>query len=110
MNRLPALALGLALIAPVAFAECARESAPTVPDGSAASLEEMTAAQQAVKAFVASGNAYLECLAAEGTAAPADEAPELKNARIEKHNAAVDEMSDVANRFNGAIQAFKAKN
>ena len=111
MMRLPitALTLSLSLVAAAATAECSRDAAPAIPDGAVATLEEMKAAQGAVKAYMASGNAYLACLEEEGQAAGAEEAVEAKAARIASHNAAVDEQTDVATRFNAALQAFKAK-
>ena len=111
MMRLPmaALTLSLSIFAAAATAECNREAAPAVPDGAVATLEEMKAAQTAVKAYMASGNAFLACLDEEGKAAGEEEAVEAKAARIASYNAAVDEQTDVATRFNAALQAFKAK-
>ena len=64
-------------------AECTKATAPDIPDGDAASLEEMVAGQKAVKAFMADGEAYLACLDAEAAAAGPEEAPEAKAARNE---------------------------
>ena len=94
---------------PTAFAECSKEAAPTIPDGASASEDEMKAGQQAVKAYIASSNAYLECLDAEGVAAGAEELPEFKDARVSNYNAAVDEQTAVADSFNAAVKAFKAQ-
>jgi hypothetical protein len=111
MMRLPlaTLTLSLSLFAAVATAECSREAAPAIPDGAVATLDDMKAAQTAVKAYVASGNAYLACLDEEGKAAGEKEAVEAKAARVASYNAAVDEQTDVATRFNAALQAFKAR-
>ena len=97
------------LMSPTAFAECSKEAAPTIPDGASASEDEMKAGQQAVKAYIASSNAYLECLDAEGKAADPEEVQELKDARVSNYNTAVDEQTAVADRFNAAVKAFKAK-
>ncbi len=97
------------LLTPVAFAECSKEAAPTIPDGASASEEELVAGQQAVKSYLASSNAFLECLDAEGVAAGAEELPEFKDARLATYNAAVDEMTAVADQFNAAVKAFKAR-
>ena len=59
------------LMTPIAFAECSKEAAPAIPDGASATEQEMIAGQQAVKSYIASSNAYLECLDAEGVAAGA---------------------------------------
>ena len=112
MMRLPmaTLTLSLSLFAAAASAQCSREAAPAIPDGAVATLEDMKAAQAAVKAYMASGNAFLACLEEEGMAAGEEEAVEAKAARIASHNAAVDEQTDVATRFNAALQAFKTRN
>ena len=70
------------LMTPIAFAECSKEAAPAIPDGASATEQEMIAGQQAVKSYIASSNAYLECLDAEGVAAGADELPEFKRTLI----------------------------
>jgi hypothetical protein len=103
------LILGLGLATPGAFAACSRDAAPSVPDGKVATLDEMKAAQQAIKAYIASSNAYLACLDQEGQGAPADEPAEAKAARVASYNAAVDEQSAVAAQFNTARQAFNAR-
>jgi hypothetical protein len=112
MMRLPmaTLTLSLSLFAAAASAQCSREAAPAIPDGAVATLEDMKAAQIAVKAYMASGNAFLACLEEEGRVAGEEEAVEAKAARIASHNAAVDEQTDVATRFNAALQAFKTRN
>ncbi|MBK7521587.1 MAG: hypothetical protein IPI75_15910 [Gammaproteobacteria bacterium] len=97
------------LMTPIAFAECSKEAAPAIPDGASATEQEMIAGQQAVKSYIASSNASLECLDAEGVAAGADELPEFKDARLSIYNAAVDEMTGVGDQFNAAVKAFKAR-
>lgn len=110
-----ATALTLSLFAGATLADCAKPTTPNLPDGSAASMEDMVAGQKAVKAFMAESGTYMECLdkkAADATA-PADETSEQKTAREAAHvaiyNVAVDDQEKVANGFNAAIKAFKAK-
>jgi len=112
MMRTPmaVLILSLGLGAAAASAECSRDAVPTIPDGAVPTLDEMKAAQAAVKAYMASGNAYLACLEEEGKVAGEEEPVEAKAARVATHNATVDEQTDVATRFNAALQAFKARN
>ena len=93
----------------VAFAECSRPPAPQLPDGSVADLQTMVDGQGAVKAYVAETEAYLDCLGAEGEAMSAEETPEQKLARVDQHNAAVDEMEVVASAFNEEIREYKEK-
>ena len=97
------------LAANLAIAECSQPSAPALPDGATSDLETMVAGQQAVKAYVAETEAYLDCLTAEGEAAAEEETPEEQLARIEQHNKAVDEMEAVAAEFNEEIREYKAK-
>lgn len=104
------LPICLCLSATVAVAECTRDAAPAIPDGSAATLEDMQAAQQAMKAYMASSNAYLECLDKEGAAAGETEAEDARAARVANYNTAVDEQTAVADGFNAAVKAFKARN
>jgi len=102
------VALLLSLTAAAAGAKCTVEDTPSIPDGKTASEAEMGAAQQAVKAFMASSNAYLACLDEEGKAAGSGEAKAMKIARNKAYNAAVDEMNSVAGKFNSAIKAYKS--
>lgn len=99
----------LLLATSTAFADCSRPTAPELPDGATSDLETMVAGQKAVKAYVAETEAYLDCLTAEGEAAVEEETAEEQLARVEQHNAAVDEMEAVATAFNEEIREYKAK-
>ena len=90
MMRLPmaALTLSLSLFAAAATAECSREAAPAIPDGAVATLEDMKAAQAAVKAYMASGTAYLACLDGEGQAAGEEEAGHCDSPGEDHHRGA----------------------
>ena len=94
----------------VAFAECSRPPAPQIPDGSVSDIQTMIKGKSAVADYVAETEAYLDCLGAEGEAMSAEETPEQKLARVDLHNAAVDDMEAVANTFNGEIREYKEKN
>ena len=87
---------------------CAKPDAPSLPDGGTSDLQTMIAGQKAVKGFVAGVEEYLDCLTAGEEAADEEEA-EVTAQRIERHNAAVDEMEKVAADFNAEIRAYKAK-
>ena len=93
----------------LAYAACDRPTAPDLPDGASSDLETMVEGQKAVKTYVAATEEYLACLTAEGEAAAEAETPEEQVARIERHNAAVDEMEAVAGQFNEEIREYKAK-
>ena len=109
------LTLLAALGATGAQAACIYPRAPeNIPDGSTATVEQMIAAQQAVKQFDADITAYNACLDMELQSLLAD--PNLDEARrnelramqVKKNNAAVDEAQAVADRFNEQVRAFKA--
>ncbi|ANO50218.1 hypothetical protein [Woeseia oceani] len=116
MNRVTKLvgAATLVFLAQTSFA-CDYPTRVDIPNGDSASKEEMIAGQRDVKAFVASMEAYLDCLLEEEKAARAEAelSPEDEQQREEmvnkKYNAAVDEMEMVAARFNEQVQAFKAR-
>jgi hypothetical protein len=80
---------------------------PEIPDGATATLEQMTAGQASVKAFVAAGQQYLQCLAA--TIDSKERSAEERNAAIGRHNAMVSAMEQTAADFNSQIRAFKAR-
>ncbi|MDA5194936.1 hypothetical protein [Govanella unica] len=103
-------------------AECSRPTAPSVVDGKSASQEQMGETHQAVKAYIASTDAFLSCIktgADEEKAAVTndksldDKARKTKLNGIEqslatRHNAAVEDMEGVAAKFNTAIREYKA--
>ena len=101
---------------PAAYAACTYPKAPgQFPDGATATLDEMLAAQKAVKAFMADMDVYLKCVDEENppAAAGAQLTEEQKKAqdaqerlRVQKHNAAVADMESVADRFNQQRKAY----
>lgn len=107
------LAALLAVSAPATAACVYPEPAP-IPDGSTATEQQMIAAQQAVKSYVAAMEDYLACIAAEhreATVEGEDEEVTAQRQKIltERHNAAVEEMETVAARFNEQVRAFKSQ-
>ena len=115
---LAGIPMALALACPVQAA-CTRDAAPAIPDGGTASKEQMVATQGALKAYLASGDAYLACMQKEIDGANALEAdPKNKDATAAKqasldgltaqYNVAVDEMKATGDQFNAAVRAFKA--
>jgi len=125
---LGATAAVAALLATVpAFADCSYPPAPEhLPDGNTATMPEMVEGQKAVKAYNDSMNAYLNCLKLEhddavgkltATAGAKDDekkaAEDRKKAmdaiEIQKHNAAIDALQQVADRFNEQVRVFKKK-
>jgi hypothetical protein len=89
---------------------CETPSMVAVPDGSEATMDEMVAAQQQVKGYVAAMEEYLACVNEELEAAGEDAPDEYKSLMITRHNTAVGEMEAVAAAFNEQVQAYKAAN
>jgi len=124
MKALRSLTLLAALAAGNAYAACTYPTAPSdIPDGNNATLEQMVAAQKAVKQFDQDINAYTSCLKLESDAAIAkvdqgaddakkkeEQKTELSRVQVQKHNAAVEADEALASRFNEQLKVFKAKN
>jgi hypothetical protein len=115
MTRLTLATVAL-LAAGYANATCIYPRAPErVPDGRTATFEEMAAAQKAVKQFDEDINAYNACLDMELTAQVQSGAydenrlNELRAMQAKRNNAAVDEVQDVADRFNEQLRIFNAR-
>lgn len=117
MRTLTPLALILALSSSALIAEeCSMPDMPTLPDGNSATMEEMIAGQQAVKAFQASVEAYRGCQdsmmetlktrVAEGDEAAVDDF----QAATDAYNTSVSLEEKLAEQFNQAIRDFKAAN
>jgi hypothetical protein len=108
------LAVGFAV---QANAACDYPVAPgKFPDGSVATLDEMKAAKASVVKYNADMEAYLTCIkaeydakVAEQTTATPEQKAEMERMQNQKHNAAVDEVTEVTNRFNEQLRAYKAK-
>jgi hypothetical protein len=111
--------IGLALGSAAAMAQdCTAPVVPTLPDGAKATLEEMVAAQKAIKAFQAANATYRTCLdpkvaAAETAAAGDSPGPELVEALKklnEEYNASVSREEELAASFNTELHEYKEKN
>ncbi len=88
----------------------------SIPNGTTATKEEMLEGQRGVKSYVATMEAYLDCIVEEekrARAAIEDLSPEDEQQREDmlnkKYNAAVDEMERTAAQFNVEVQAYRAK-
>ena len=100
-----------------ANAACDYPTAPgKFPDGSVATLDEMKAAKASVVKYNSDMETYLACIkseydakvAAQPNATKAQQA-EMQRMQDQKHNAAVEEVTDVTNRFNEQLRSYKAK-
>jgi hypothetical protein len=110
-----------AAAAPAAPATCVYPQAPqNYPDGAKATEDEMKASQGAIKQYAtAVQDTYLPCLEKEKNDSiakldSADEAYAQKKLALEeihakKHNAALDELQAVADRWKEEITEFRAR-
>ena len=124
MRAFLALAAAAVFSAGPAYADCSYPAPPDhLPDGNTATLEEMVAAQKAVKQYDKDINAYVACIQLErndavGKIAKPGETPtadqkkamaDMERVEAQKHNAAIDQLQSVADRFNEQVKVFKAK-
>jgi cyclophilin family peptidyl-prolyl cis-trans isomerase len=87
--------------------ECAAPTPPTLPDATAASNDDMLAAQRQVREFVAAGEAHLKCLAA--IIDDDERTGEERNAAVSEHNRMVAVMEQTAAAFNEQVRVFKGR-
>ena len=115
---LSALIIGAAFAAGQANASCDYPTAPgKFPDGSQATKDEMLAAKGLVVKYNSEMDTYLQCIKGEydtsiaGLSSPSKEAlAKLEKAQVQKQDAALKEVTDVTERFNEQLRAWKAKN
>jgi len=93
------------------FADCALPESPIVPDGNVASEDELVAAQKAMKAYQAKLGDYRLCLDDQQTALDpeAETSVEAIAEITANYDASVDAESVIAEEFNVAVRAFKAR-
>ena len=94
-----------------AFAGCEAPAKPIIPDGNVASMDELVSAQKALKEFQAGVLEYRECIGKMETEMDKEaEGAEEKSAEIlNMFNASVDRETALAEEFNLAVRAFKAR-
>jgi hypothetical protein len=116
MKALPVIALTAALSAGTAYADCPYPTAPaSLPDGRTATLDEMVAGQKAVKDYDTAIKSYVDCIDKELDASIAKQGDQLKpqqkadmqKVEAQKHNAAIDQLQSVADRFNEQVKIYK---
>jgi len=117
MKVLLAMAFAAAAAAPV-YADCPYPQAPAkIPDGATATLEEMVAGQKAVGAYQKAINDYTGCIDKElddalnkgGDKLKPEQKADMQRVEAQKHNAAVDQLQAVADRFNEQVKVYKAR-
>jgi hypothetical protein len=118
MKMLLAMAVTAALSVGAARADCPYPTPPDkIPDGASATLQDMIAGQKAVSEYNKAVTDYVGCIDKAVADAIAQGGDKLKPAqkadmqRVEtqKHNAAIDQLQSVADRFNEQVKVFKTK-
>jgi hypothetical protein len=92
-----------------AFA-CENPPMVAVPDGTAATLDEMVTAQNGVREYMAAMEEYLACLNEELEAGGEEAPAEFKSLMVTRHNNAVSEMETIAAAFNEQLGAYREAN
>jgi hypothetical protein len=114
----PLFVMALAVATATAYADCPYPQAPTkIPDGATATLEEMVAGQKAVGEYQKAINDYTACIDKElddqiakgGDKLKADDKKKMQQVEAQKHNAAVDQLQAIADRFNEQVKVYKAR-
>jgi len=90
------------------YAECPYPADVSVPEGDTATEDEMVAGQKIVKQYMAGMESYLDCIDEEEAELGEDETDEQQAMHVQRYNAAVDAMENVAARFNSQVKAYKA--
>jgi hypothetical protein len=98
-------------IGTAAHAACSRPPgpAPIVPNGATADAASMSAAHDAIQAYVNSLEAYQACLLAQTKDTSEEISPELKMTWIAQGDAALDAAQALANAFSVALKTFKER-
>ena len=118
MKSLLALTATAALAAGAAYADCPYPAAPDkLPDGASATLQDMLAGQKAVADYNKAVNEYVACIDKEvdeaiakgGDKIKPEQKADMQRVETQKHNAAIDQLQSLADRFNEQVKVFKAK-
>ena len=118
MKALLALAAATALSAGAAYADCPYPAAPDkLPDGATATMQDMLAGQKAVGEYNTAMTDYMACIDKEvkdaigkaGDQIKPEQKADMQRIANQKHDAALDQLRSVADRFNEQVKVFKAK-
>jgi hypothetical protein len=80
---------------------------PEIPAGATATEEQMLAAQKSVKEYVSQMEAYMACLDQESAALGDTITEAQKHVHAQKHNAAIDAMEGIADKYNAEVRAYQ---
>ena len=86
---------------------CIVDERPDLPDGGTASLDEMIAAQEAIRDFMARSEDSIDCL--DEASKERDLTDDQRSLLIRAHNDTVDVMEEIAGTFNAQIGIFRER-
>ncbi len=86
---------------------CIVDDRPGLPDGGSATLDEMIAAQEAVREFMARSEESIDCL--DEASKQRGLTDEQRSLLIRAHNDTVDVMEEIAGTFNAQIGIFRER-
>jgi small-conductance mechanosensitive channel len=117
MNRLINISFGtLFLLSSSIALACDYPERPSIPDGSAASKDELLAAKNSIQDFMAKVDEYLNCIEGEEKAAveemdnPSEEILQRRDEMLnKKFDAANEEKALLGEQFNQQIRAYNKK-
>jgi hypothetical protein len=102
---LAALSVACALSLQAHADTCRLPPAPSkIPDGSTATQQEMVTAMETIKQYNNDVQTYLKCLDFEARQNQLGASDQMS-----LHNAAIDQLTHVADEFNAQVRSFKAK-
>ena len=104
--------VSLAFMSSTALGDCGSLPAkPDIPNGAGASMDELVTASQAVKAFIASADVYLDCQeAAMATEEFLAQDKNIIKAAKKEISSLIDARNDIGDQFNKEVGAFKKAN
>ena len=89
--------------------KCHIPEKPGMPNGRAATEQEIVEVQNKVKTYIKKGEQYLQCIAAVEQNWGENVTPEQRQGIVTLHNGMVDAMEAVAYSFNSTVRAYKGK-
>jgi hypothetical protein len=101
-----------------AYADCPYPAPPDkLPDGASATLQDMLAGQKTIADYNKAITDYTACIDKEtgeaiakgGDKLKPEQKADMQRIANQKHNAAIDQLQSVADRFNEQVKVFKAK-
>lgn len=110
MKGLTRCCVALASLAVLPAVACEQPAIVAVPQGDTATYDELLAAQEDIRTYMAAMEEYLACINEEIEAAGEDAPAQFQSLMARRNNAAVDEMETVAAAFNEQIRAYREAN